>query len=210
MERYIIWSNLELKLDDWRERVLADSPALAGDEAGMERRMAELNNLRLLDARINFDEELDGPILALGEVQVGEESAPVYKLYPSGNPASIFYTDSPRAEYAVDPDGDLIVCGAAEIPECDLRLCPPPLHTGDLSPGRPAGNLDMRFSDAAGEIPGVPTGNISVSAFCDIIGGISEADDAPSEIPVISGGSPVLGTGLQDIHELIVFNGAVN
>ena len=107
MERYVIWSNLELKLDDWRERVLADSPALAGDEAGMERRMAELNNLRLLDARINFDEELDGPILALGEVQVGEESAPVYKLYPSGNPASIFYTDSPRAEYAVDPDGEL-------------------------------------------------------------------------------------------------------
>ena len=89
------------------ERVLAEDPALAGDEAAMERRMVELNNLRLLDARINFDEELDGPILALGEVRVGEESAPVYKVYPSGNPTAIFYTDSPQAEYAVDPDGEL-------------------------------------------------------------------------------------------------------
>ena len=107
MERYVIWSNLDLKLDDWRGRVLAEDPALAGDEAAMERRMVELNNLRLLDARINFDEELDGAILALGEVRVGEESAPVYKLYPSGNPTSIFYTDSPLAEYAVDEDGEL-------------------------------------------------------------------------------------------------------
>ena len=107
MEKYVIWSNLDLKLDDWRERVLAECPALAGDEEAMAGRMVELNNLLLLDARINFDEELDGPILALGEVCVGEESAPVYKLYPSGNPTSIFYTDSPLAEYAVDPDGEL-------------------------------------------------------------------------------------------------------
>ena len=107
MERYVIWSNLDLKLDDWRERVLAESPALAGDEAAMEKRMVELNNLRLLDARINFDEELDGPIMAVGEVRVGEETAPVYKLYPSGNPTSIFYTDSPLAEFAVDEDGEL-------------------------------------------------------------------------------------------------------
>ena len=107
MERYVIWSNLDLRLDDWRERVLADDPSLAGDEAAMEKRMVELNNLLLLDTRINFDEELDGPILAVGEVRVGEESAPVYKVYPSGNPASIFYTDSPLAEYAVDPDGEL-------------------------------------------------------------------------------------------------------
>ena len=107
MEKYVIWSNLDVKLDDWRERVLADSPALAGDEAAMERRMQELNNLRLLDARINFDEGLDAPILALGEVQVGEESAPVYKLYPSGNPSEIFYTDSALAEWFVDTDGEL-------------------------------------------------------------------------------------------------------
>ena len=107
MERYIIWSNLDLRLDDWRERVLAEDPSLSGDEAAMERKMLELNNLRLLDARINFDEELDGPILAIGEVRVGEESAPVYKLYPSGNPTAIFYTDSPLAEYAVDEDGEL-------------------------------------------------------------------------------------------------------
>ena len=107
MDKYVIWSNLDLKLDDWRERVLADDPSLAGDEAAMEKRMVELNNLRLLDARINFDEELDGPILALGEVQVGEESAPVYKLYPSGNPSEIFYTDSALAEWFVDTDGEL-------------------------------------------------------------------------------------------------------
>lgn len=107
MEKYVIWSNLALRLDDWREKVLEDDPSLAGDEAAMERRMVELNNLRLLDARINFDEELDGPILALGEVRVGEESAPVYKLYPSGNPAAIFYTDSGAAEWYVDTDGEL-------------------------------------------------------------------------------------------------------
>lgn len=107
MEPYLIWSNRELRLDDWRERVLADSPALAGDEAALEKRMWELNNLRLLDARINFDESLDAPILALGEVRVGEESAPVYKLYPSGNPSEIFYTDSPLAEWYVDSGGEL-------------------------------------------------------------------------------------------------------
>ena len=107
MDKYVIWSNLNVSLADWRERVLADSPALAGDEAAMEKRMGELNNLRLLDARINFDESLDAPILALGEVRVGEESAPVYKLYPSGNPSEIFYTDSPLAEWRVDPDGEL-------------------------------------------------------------------------------------------------------
>ena len=107
MERYTIWSNLNLSLDDWRERVLEDSPALRDDEAAMEKRMYELNNLLLLDARINFDEELDGPILAMGEVRVGEESAPVYKLYPSQNPSAIFYTDSPLAEWFVDTDGEL-------------------------------------------------------------------------------------------------------
>ena len=68
MEKYVIWSNRDVRLDDWRERVLADDPALAGDEAAMEKRMYELLNLRLLDARINFDEGLDAPILALGEV----------------------------------------------------------------------------------------------------------------------------------------------
>lgn len=107
MEKYVIWSNRDVRLDDWRERVLADDPALAGDEAAMEKRMYELLNLRLLDARINFDEGLDAPILALGEVQVGEESAPVYKLYPSGNPSEIFYTDSAVAEWFVDTDGEL-------------------------------------------------------------------------------------------------------
>jgi len=107
MEQFVIWSNLDLKLDDWRERVLENSPELAGDEAAMEKRMWELNNLRLLDARINFDEELDGAILALGEVRVGEESAPVYKLYPSQNPSAIFYTDSPEAAWFVDRDGEL-------------------------------------------------------------------------------------------------------
>jgi len=107
MDKFVIWSNLALRLDDWRERVLENSPALAGDEAAMEKRMRELNNLRLLDARINFDEELDGAILALGEVKVGEESAPVYKLYPSQNPSAIFYTDSPEAEWYVDTDGEL-------------------------------------------------------------------------------------------------------
>lgn len=107
MEKYVIWSNRDLKLDDWSETVLENSPELVGDEAAMERRMQELNNLRLLDARINFDEELDGAILAMGEVRVGEESAPVYKLYPSQNPSAIFYTDSPEAEWYVDTDGEL-------------------------------------------------------------------------------------------------------
>ena len=107
MERYTIWSNRDLKLDDWRETVLENAPELAGDEAAMERRMLELNNLRLLDARINFDEELDGAILAIGEVRVGEETAPVYKLFPSQNPSAIFYTDSPTAEWYVDTDGEL-------------------------------------------------------------------------------------------------------
>ena len=107
MDKFVIWSNRALSLESWRERVLADSPALAGDEAGMERRMRELNNLRLLDARINFDEPLDAPILALGEARVGEESAPVYKLYPGGNASEIFYTDSPFAEWFVDTDGEL-------------------------------------------------------------------------------------------------------
>ncbi len=105
--KYVIWSNLDLKLDDWRERVLENNPELSGDESAMEKRMGELNNLLLLDARINFDEELDGPILAIGEVRVGEESAPVYKLYPSGNPSAIFYTDSIGAEWYVDTDGEL-------------------------------------------------------------------------------------------------------
>ena len=107
MERFTIWSNRGLSLDDWRERVLEDSPALSGDEAAMARRMTEMNNLRLLDARINFDEELDGAIIAIGEVRAGEESAPVCKLFPSQNPSAIFYTDSPRAEWFVDTDGEL-------------------------------------------------------------------------------------------------------
>ena len=37
----MIRSNRELKLDDWRELVLADNPQPEGDEAGMEKRMWE-------------------------------------------------------------------------------------------------------------------------------------------------------------------------
>ena len=107
MEKFVIWSNIALDPEAWREAVLERNPELADDEEGFARRMAELNNLRLLDARINFDEELDGPILAVGEVRVGEESAPVYKLYPSQNPSAIFYTDSQTAEWYVDTDGEL-------------------------------------------------------------------------------------------------------
>lgn len=107
MEKYVIWSNVDGCPGELREKALAEFPELAGDEAAIEKKMQELNNLRLLDARINFDEELDGAILAIGQVRVGEESAPVYKLFPSRNPSAVFYTDSQEAEWFVDVDGEM-------------------------------------------------------------------------------------------------------
>ena len=111
-ERHIIWSNLDLDVDDWREsyREACEGNDLAydpDDENGLYEYMVETNDEYLSDERMNLDVQLSQPIIVISDPGLWNGRRSGYKMIDSGNIKDCLFSDTDYTEWYVDKYGDL-------------------------------------------------------------------------------------------------------
>ena len=111
-DRHIIWSNMNLEADDWRDSYkeyleingLDDDP---NDENKLYEYMVEANDDYLSDERRNLDIQLSQPIIVIGDLGRWNGRVTGYKMIDSGNIRDCLYADTDYTEWYVDKYGDL-------------------------------------------------------------------------------------------------------
>lgn len=104
-DRHIIWSNMNLDLDDWREDILAEHPEAGEDE--LYSIMCDTNAEYLDDERTNLNVQLSHPILVVGDLGLWNGRRMGYKEISSGNIRDCLYSDTDYSTWFVDKLGDL-------------------------------------------------------------------------------------------------------
>ncbi len=104
-DRHIIWSDLNLDLDDWREDLQEEHPEATEDELYQE--MLETNAEYLNDERVNLNIQLSQPIIVIADLGLWHGRRMGYKMIPSGNIRDCLYSDSDFTEWYVDKYGDM-------------------------------------------------------------------------------------------------------
>lgn len=82
-DRHIIWSDLNLDLDDWRESLEELYPDYPEDE--LYDIMVKSNAENLYDERVNLDIQLSQPIIVVGDLGRWNGRVSGYKMIDSGN-----------------------------------------------------------------------------------------------------------------------------
>lgn len=111
-DRHIIWSDMNLDVDDWREDYkdfleingLDDDP---NDENELYKWMVETNEDYLIDERTNLNIQLSQPIIIIGDIGRWNGRVMGYKTIDSGNIKDCLYSDTDYTEWYVDKYGDL-------------------------------------------------------------------------------------------------------
>ncbi len=111
-DRHIIWSDMDLNPDDWRDdykdyleiNELADDP---NDENELYKWMVETNEEYLADERMNLNIQLSQPIIVIGDIGRWNGRVMGYKMIDSGNIKDCLYSDTDFTEWYVDRYGDL-------------------------------------------------------------------------------------------------------
>ena len=111
-DRHIIWSNMNLEADDWRDSYkeyleingLNDDP---NDENKLYEYMVEANDDYLSDERRNLDVQFSQPIIVIGDLGRWNGRVTGYKMIDSGNITDCLYSDTDYTEWYVDKYGDL-------------------------------------------------------------------------------------------------------
>ena len=111
-DRHIIWSNMNLEADDWRDSYkeyleingLDDDP---NDENKLYEYMVEANDDYLSDERRNLDIQFSQPIIVIGDLGRWNGRVTGYKMIDSGNITDCLYSDTDYTEWYVDKYGDL-------------------------------------------------------------------------------------------------------
>ena len=111
-DRHIIWSNMNLEADDWRDSYkeyleingLDDDP---NDENKLYEYMVEANDDYLSNERRNLDIQLSQPIIVIGDLGRWNGRVTGYKMIDSGNIKDCLYADTDYTEWYVDKYGDL-------------------------------------------------------------------------------------------------------
>ena len=111
-DRHIIWSNMNLEADDWRDSYkeyleingLDDDP---NDENKLYEYMVEANDDYLSDERRNLDIRFSQPIIVIGDLGRWNGRVTGYKMIDSGNIKDCLYSDTDYTEWYVDKYGDL-------------------------------------------------------------------------------------------------------
>jgi hypothetical protein len=107
--KHIIWSNINLNLDDWRADILSEKPGLSEDE--MYEIMHETNNDYLCDERINLNIELPDSIIVFGDIGRWNGRVSGYKDLGSNINKCLYSDECDLAEWYVDENGDLRFTG---------------------------------------------------------------------------------------------------
>ena len=103
--RHIIWSDISLDLDDWRESLEELYPGYSDDE--LYDIMVKSNAENLYDERVNLNIQLSQPIIVIGDLGRWNGRVSGYKMIDSGNIKDCLYSDTDYNEWYVDKYGDL-------------------------------------------------------------------------------------------------------
>ena len=135
VERHVIWSDIHLDLDDWRDFLMENYPELPEDK--LYEKMHELNAEYLDDERRNLNIQFSQPILVIGDIGRWNGRVQGYKMVNSGNIRDCLYSDTDMTEWYVDKMATCgqmpftttaqiticTVCSSAKLPMRKLRIC---------------------------------------------------------------------------------------
>lgn len=110
-ERHIIWSDMNLDPDEWRDgyKEFIEINGLdddSNDENKLYKWMVETNEEYLSDERMNLDVQLSQPIIVIGDIGRWNGRVMGYKMVDSGNIKDCLYADTDFTEWYVDQYGD--------------------------------------------------------------------------------------------------------
>lgn len=95
-DRYVLWTDINLNFDDWKDDLLSEYPELSENE--LIEKMYEVNADYLDDERVNLNRQLSQPILIIGDLGLWNGRANGYKMIDSGNLKDCLYTNSDMAD----------------------------------------------------------------------------------------------------------------
>lgn len=91
-DRHIIWSDISLDLDDWRESLEELYPGYSDDE--LYDIMVKSNAENLYDERVNLNIQLSQPIIVIGDLGRWNGRVSGYKMIDSGNIKDCLYWEN--------------------------------------------------------------------------------------------------------------------
>ena len=111
-DRHIIWSNVNLDLDDWRDdmKEQLEMNGVSSDEITEDRlyeEMLDTNSSYLDDERVNLNIQEAQQIIIIGDLGLWNGRFQGYKMIESGNIRDCLYSDTDYTEWDVDKLGDL-------------------------------------------------------------------------------------------------------
>ena len=109
---FLLWSDMNLNLEEWKDDLLASDPDLnPDDDDNLYRRMLETNESYLDDERANLSSIIfDEPILVIGDLGLWNGRRSGYKEIPSGKVSDCLYSSvggDTRMQWYVDVYGNL-------------------------------------------------------------------------------------------------------
>ena len=104
-DRHIIWSDIDLDYDEWKDDLESEYPELTEEER--YQKMYEINGEYLYDERVNLNIQLNQPIIVIADLGRWNGRVTGYKMFDSGNIKDCLYSDTDHTEWYVDKYGDL-------------------------------------------------------------------------------------------------------
>lgn len=101
-ERFIVWSNLDLNLEDWRADLEAEYPDASEDD--LVRKMYEINDSYIDDERINLAINTGTEIIAIADIGRWDGRYMGYSEIKSGKLSDCLYSPNDYSEWFVDKD----------------------------------------------------------------------------------------------------------
>lgn len=110
-DRCIIWSNMNLDLDEWREDMREQLEMNGTDSADITEdmlyeEMIRTNDDYLPDERDNLNVQLSEPIIVIADLGRWNGRFQGYKMIESGNIRDCLYSDTDYTEWYVDKNGE--------------------------------------------------------------------------------------------------------
>lgn len=107
MSKHIIWSDMNLDLDDWKDGLIEESPELAdASDYALYEAMVELNASYLNDERMNLDIALEEAIIVIADLGLWDGRHSGYKIIHSGNIKDCLYSSCDYNEWYLDQFGN--------------------------------------------------------------------------------------------------------
>ena len=101
-EKFVVWSNLDLDLDDWRAYLEDEYPGLIDDE--LIEKMTEINDSYIDDERANLDIVTGTEIIAIADIGRWDGRYMGYSEIKSGKISDCLYSPHDYSEWYVDSE----------------------------------------------------------------------------------------------------------